>query len=103
MRTRSRPVSRVRIRSAGLEAFVPKFTDRFLAGFRAGGGAKDRLAFDLACPGWGARPTPKGSRIFIAQWTDPATRRKIREPIGVWGNITIDQAREAVRARLGAV
>jgi integrase len=47
--------------------------------------------------------TTKGTRTFIAQWTDPVTRRKVREPLGVWGNLTIDQAREAARVRLGAV
>src|SRR5262249_34701560 len=67
------------------------------------GRRKDRLVFDSACPGLGVRVTVKGTRTFLAQWTDPATRRKIREPLGIWGNITIDQAREAVRARLGAV
>jgi integrase len=39
----------------------------------------------------------------VAQWTDPATRRKVREPLGVWGSLTLEQAREAARARLGAV
>jgi integrase len=47
--------------------------------------------------------TAKGTRSFIAQWTDPVTRRKVREPLGVWGNLTIDQAREAARVRLGSV
>jgi integrase len=82
---------------------VPKLTDRFLAGFTVEGGRKDRLVFDTACPGLGIRVTAKGSRTFLVQWTDPATRRKVREPLGVWGNLTIGQAREAARVRLGAV
>jgi integrase len=82
---------------------MAKLTDRFLAALRTEDGRKDRLVFDTACPGLGVRVTAKGTRTFIAQWTDPVTRRKIREPIGVWGNITIEQAREGVRARLGAV
>ena len=82
---------------------MPKFTDRFLAGVKVEDGRKDRLLFDTACRGLGVRVTAKGTRTFIAQWTDPVTRRKVREPIGVWGNITINQAREAVRARLGEV
>jgi integrase len=82
---------------------MPKFTDRFLAALKIEDGRKDRLLFDSACRGLGVRLTTKGTRSFLAQWTDPATRRKVREPIGLWGNITIDQAREAVRARLGAV
>jgi integrase len=82
---------------------MPKFTDRFLAALKVENGRKDRLVFDTASPGLGVRVTVKGTRTFIAQWTDPVTRRKVREPIGIWGNITIEQAREAVRARLGAV
>src|SRR5438477_11605516 len=82
---------------------MPKLTDRFLAALRVDDGRKDRLVFDTACPGLGVRVTAKGTRTFIAQWTDPATKRKVREPLGVWGNLTIEQAREAVRVRLGQV
>jgi integrase len=82
---------------------MPKLTDRFLAALAVKEGRKDRLVFDIACPGLGVRVTARGTRTFIAQWTDPATRRKVREPLGVWGNLTIEQAREAARARLGAV
>ena len=82
---------------------MPKLTDRLLSSLKVEEGRKDRLVFDSACPGLGVRVTAKGTRIFIAQWTDPATKRKVREPLGVWGNITIEQARDAARARLGAV
>src|SRR5215813_2307282 len=82
---------------------MPRFSDRFIASLKVQEGQKDRLVFDTACPGLGVRVTAKGTRTFLAQWTDPATRRKVREPIGVWGNLTIDQASEAVRVRLGAV
>jgi hypothetical protein len=40
---------------------------------------------EKARPGLGVRVTAKGTRTFIAQWTDPATKRKVREPLGVWG------------------
>src|SRR5208282_4620863 len=82
---------------------MPKLTDKLLNGLELEPGQKDRLLFDTGCPGLGVRLTAKGSRTFIAQWTDPATKRKVREPLGVWGSLTIEQAREAVRARLGAV
>jgi integrase len=82
---------------------MPKLTDRFLAALKVEDGRKDRLLFDSTCRGLGVRVTAKGTRTFIAQWTDPVTRRKVREPIGVWGNITIDQAREAARILLGDV
>jgi integrase len=82
---------------------MPKLTDRFLASFKPAPGKKDRLAFDTECRGLGVRATAAGTRTFILQWTDPATAQKRREPVGVWGGITVDQAREAVRARLGDV
>jgi integrase len=81
---------------------MAKFTNRFLAGLQLEAGRKDRLVFDSECRGLGVRVTPK-ARTFIVQWTDPATKRKVREPIGIWGNITVDQARIAARVRLGAV
>jgi integrase len=82
---------------------MPKLTDRFLTALTVEEGRKDRLVFDTACPGLGVRVTAKGTRTFLAQWTDPATKGKVREPLGVWGSITIEQAREAARARFGAV
>jgi integrase len=82
---------------------MPKLTDRFLSSFRVEPPRKDRLAFDTECPGLGVRATARGTHSFIVQWTDPATKRKVREPIGVWGSITIEQARTAARARLGDV
>jgi len=81
---------------------MPKFTDRLLAGLKLDPGRKDRLVFDTECRGLGVRVTPR-ARAFVLQWTDPKTKRKIREPLGVWGNITVQQARDAARARLGDV
>src|SRR4051794_8786861 len=85
------------------EGHMPRLTDRLLAGLQVGSGRKDRLVFDTAAPGLGVRVTAKGTKMFVAQWTDRATGRKVREPLGVWGNLTIDLARDATRARLGAV
>lgn len=82
---------------------MPKFTDRFLKDFAPEPGRKDRLAFDTECPGLGVRVTAAGTKTFIVQWTDPATKQKRREPLGVWGSITTEKAREAARARLGDV
>jgi integrase len=66
-------------------------------------GQRDRMVFDALCPGLGVRVTAKGTKTFLAQWTDPATKRKQREPLGVWGSITLAQARTAARARMGMV
>ncbi len=82
---------------------MPKLTDRLLRELTLAEGQRDRLVFDTACPGLGVRLTRAGTRTFIAQWMDPATKRKVREPLGVWGALTVDQAREAARVRLGAV
>jgi integrase len=82
---------------------MPKLTDRFLTSFKPAPGKKDRLTFDTECRGLGVRATVSGTRTFIVQWTDPETLRKRREPLGVWGGITIDQAREAARIRLSEV
>ena len=82
---------------------MPKLTERFIAGFKPEGAAKDRLAFDTEVKGLGIRATASGARTFLVQWTDAATARKVREPLGVWGGITLEQAREAARIRLGRV
>jgi integrase len=82
---------------------MPKLTDRLLNALSVGDGRKDRIVFDTEVPGLGVRIPAKGTRTFIAQWTDPATRRKVREPLGSWGNLTIGQARDAVKVRLGQV
>jgi hypothetical protein len=82
---------------------MPKLTDRFLSAFKPAQGQKDRLVFDTECRGLGIRATAAGTKTFLVQWTDPATGQKRREPLGVWGGITVDQAREAARVRLGAV
>jgi integrase len=82
---------------------MANFTDRALSALTLDHGRKDRMIFDAACPGLGLRLTSAGSKVFIVQWTDPATKRKVREKLGVWGGITIEQARSAARARLGEV
>ncbi len=82
---------------------MPKLTDRLLVSLQVPEGRKDRLVFDSQCPGLAVRITTKGTRTFLVQWTDRLTRRKVRESLGVWGSITIEQARSAARVRLGEV
>ena len=82
---------------------MPKLTDRFLVALSVDKDRKDRLVFDTVSPGLGVRVTAKGTRTFIVQWTDPVTKRKVREPLGIWGSLSIDQAREAAKVRLGQV
>lgn len=80
---------------------MPKFTDRFISSFAPLEGAKDRQAFDTECKGLGIRATANGNKLFIVRWTDTATGRRVREPLGAWGSLTIEKAREAARIRLG--
>jgi integrase len=79
------------------------FTDKSLKALTLEPGRKDRLVFDDVCPGLGVRVTAAGRKLFLAQWVDPTIKRKVREPIGTWGAITIEQARTAARALLGDV
>ena len=82
---------------------MAKFTDRSIKAMALPEGRKDMLVFDDECRGLGLRITAAGRKSFLVQWTDPATKRKVREPLGAWGSITLEQARAAVRARLGEV
>jgi integrase len=82
---------------------MPKLTNQVLKTLAVGEGAKDRIVFDTECRGLGVRVTAAGARVFLVQWTDPATKQKRRETLGAWGGITIEQAREAARVKLGDV
>ncbi|WP_203069866.1 tyrosine-type recombinase/integrase [Falsiroseomonas ponticola] len=82
---------------------MPKLSEKFITGLAPAPGAKDRLVFDTETKGLGVRATANGNKVFLVQWTDAATKRKVREPLGTWGSITLEQARTAARARLGRV
>ena len=61
-----------------------EFTDRLLTSLSLAEGQRDRMLFDTTCPGLGVRLTRAGRRNLVVQWTDPATKRKVREPLGTW-------------------
>ncbi len=82
---------------------MPKFTKSFLESLKASEGRQNSLVFDQICPGLGVRVAATGARVFIVQWTDPINRRRMRQRVGTWGNITIKQAREAAQGLLGDV
>jgi integrase len=80
---------------------MPKLTERFISEVKPNEGQKDRLVFDSEVKGLGLRATASGSKVFLCQWQDKATGRKVREVLGAWGSITLEQARDAARVRLG--
>jgi integrase len=82
---------------------MANFTEKTIAGLKLADGRKDQFFFDETCRGLGLRITAAGAKIFLVQWTDPSTKAKVREKLGPWGSLTVEQARVAARARLGQV
>ncbi|MCW8088026.1 tyrosine-type recombinase/integrase [Sabulicella glaciei] len=90
---------------------MPKLTEALIAKLSPPPGRKDRLVFDGDVKGLGVRATlgkgsagaPEVRRLFLLQWTDKATGRKRREPLGAWPGLTLSKAREAAQVRLGRV
>ena len=80
-----------------------RFTEELVADLRCPAGQRDKLFFDDKQKGLGIRVTQAGGKVFVAQWTDPATGQKRREVLGASGAITLDQARKAAAAHLGDV
>jgi integrase len=79
-----------------------KLTEKVIASLACDGGKKDRLVFDDALPGLGIRVSASGSKNFLVQYR-AASGSKRRLPIGVWGAVTLDQARQAAKTILGQV
>jgi integrase len=79
-----------------------KLTEKIIAGLQCANGKKDRLVFDDAVQGLGLRISGKGAKNFLVQFTTP-TGGKRRLPLGGWGSITLEQARQAARSALGQV
>jgi integrase len=79
------------------------FTDTLVANLECPAGQKDKLFFDDKQKGLGVRVTQSGGKVFIVQWTDPASGQKRREVLGALGAITTDQARKAAAVYRGDV
>ncbi|MCA3340212.1 MAG: integrase arm-type DNA-binding domain-containing protein [Roseomonas sp.] len=80
-----------------------RFTEELVGDLQCPAGQKDKMFFDDKQKGLGIRVTQAGGKVFVAQWTDPATGQKRREVLGASGAITLDQARKAAAAHLGDV
>lgn len=82
---------------------MPRLTDRMIASLTVPPGRKDMMLFDTVTRGLGVRVTQAGNKILLVQYRDPKTGWKTREALAPWGALTVSQARDAARARLGAI
>ena len=60
-----------------------RFTEELVADLRCPAGQRDKLFFDDKQKGLGIRVTQTGGKVFIVQWTDPATGQKRREVLAL--------------------
>ena len=80
-----------------------KFTDRSLSKLTLEAGQKDRIVFADDPRQLGVRVTSSSRLVFLVQWTDPTTKRKVRERIGDYGPVTIEDAKARARDLIGRV
>src|SRR5271169_2930798 len=60
--------------------------------------SKDVIYWDAGCPGFGVKVTPKGRKVFVVLYRTGGTRSNLRKyTIGVFGRITLHQARVAAQ------
>ncbi|MDO9501999.1 MAG: integrase family protein [Falsiroseomonas sp.] len=79
---------------------MPRLTEKMIAALDLPDGKREAWVSDAEVVGLRVRATA-GCKTFYAAWTDRATGERRRERLGVWGGITLDQARTATRAILG--
>jgi integrase len=77
-----------------------KLTQRTVEAARCPPAKKDILLFDAETRGFGLRVTAAGSKTFIAQYHTTTGNRRV--PLGTFGVLTVEQARQMARAVLGA-
>ena len=82
-------------------AGMAKLTETSIGALVCKPGQKDKLVFDDALPGLAVRVSAGGSKTFLAQYTKAGQKRRV--PIGRWGTVTLDQARQAARTIFGDV
>ena len=79
-----------------------KLTEKVIASLACEAGQKDRLVFDDTVRGLGLRISTTGSKGFLVQYRNAAGNKR-RLPLGAWGAITLEQARQAAQSVLGQV
>lgn len=62
---------------------------------------KNYITFDGELRGFGVRVAPSGRKTFIVQYRAGGRTRRVK--LGVYGSVTVDQARTEARKRLGEV
>jgi len=79
-----------------------KLTEKIIEKLTCPIGKKDRIVFDDIVTGLGVRLSPNGNKNFLLQFrAENGAKRRL--PLGAHGSITLDQARQAARAKLGSV
>ncbi|WP_247894789.1 Arm DNA-binding domain-containing protein [Azospirillum argentinense] len=79
-----------------------KLTEKAIAALACEPGKRDRLVFDDAVPGLGVRVTSSGNRSFLVQYTGPGGVKR-RMPLGRWGALSLEKARDVAKGVLGDV
>jgi integrase len=77
-----------------------KLTEKVISGLCCGAGQKDRLIFDDVVTGLGVRVSASGRKNFLVQFRGVDGVKK-RLPLGAWGALTLEQARQAAKAAVG--
>ena len=98
------PLRRVRMGSARWGAgAMPKLTEG--SSPPSGPRARRRIGWPStpSAGALGSAPRPPATRSSSSSGPTPRPAGSMREPLGAWGSITVEQARAAARARLGRV
>jgi len=60
--------------------------------------ASDTIYWDVGCPGFGVKVTPKGRKVFVVLYRTGGAGSSLRKyTIGVFGRVTLHQARVAAQ------
>lgn len=81
---------------------MPRLTEKAIAALTIPSGKREAWLSDAEVIGLRVRAMAGGKTLY-ACWTDRATGERRRERLGIWGSITLDQARGAARAILGEI
>jgi integrase len=78
-----------------------RLTDRSVSALKPDPAKKDYLVFDDRTPALGVRVGRNGRKTFIVQGR--AQKRQFRKPLGRFGNLTVEAARNLAKAEIGRV